>query len=210
MNNTPKLLTEAIKDENVHGLLVELGEVAIDATIMDGIMKDVPLLGSILGITKTALSIKDKLFCKKLRSFLLQIESIDEKIRTEQIERIENDPKYKTKVGENLLYIIDKCDGNEKAIYVGQLFRYYLEQKIDYNEFLRASKCVESVFAYDLKRFIVEEWDVKDIEDCGDLVASGLMTLYYLPDQQTWANVGNGTLKAKRSSIGRKIQELLS
>jgi hypothetical protein len=209
MNKLPDTLTETIKDDNFQGVITDLGETALDAVLDEGVLKEIPLIGSIFGLAKATMSIQDKLFTKKILTFLLQLKNTDPDSRKKQIEKIDSDPEYKTKVGEKLLYIIDKCEDNEKAIYLGQLFQCYIEEKINYEDFLRASKCIELTFLYDLKRFIKDKWDNMDMEEAGDLVGSGLMVAIYTPGEQTWDKVGSGSLRVKASPIGKLIQQLL-
>jgi len=210
MNNLPEKLTETIKDNNFQDVIMNLGETALDAILDEGVLKEIPLLGSFLGLARATMSIQDKLFTKKLLTFLLQLKNTDTNSRKEQIEKIETDPNYKTKVGEKLLHIIDKCEDNEKAAYIGKLFQCYIDEKIDYEDFLRSTRCVEQTFLPDLKRFIVEQWDNMEMEEAGDLVGAGLMNAIYTPGEQTWDNVGNGTLRVRASSIGKLIQKHLS
>jgi hypothetical protein len=209
MNKLPDTLTETIKDDNFQSVFTDLGETALDTVLEEGVLKEIPLIGSFFGLAKATMSIQDKLFTKKMLTFLLQLKNTDPESRKKQIEKIDSDPDYKAKVGEKLLYIIDKCEDNEKAIYLGQLFQCYIEEKINYEDFLRASKCIEFTFLYDLKKFIKDKWDNMDMEEAGDLVGSGLMVAIYTPGEQTWDNVGNGSLRVKASPIGKLIQQLL-
>jgi hypothetical protein len=201
-NKLPDLLTETIKEKNFQDVVADLGEIALDAVLNEGILRDIPLLGSFLGLSNATLSIQDKLFTKKILSFLLELKNTDVDSRRTQIEKIDRDPNYKTKVGEKLLYIIDKCEDSEKATYIGKLFRFYIEEKMTYEEFLRASKSVELTFLYDLKRFIKEKWDNMEMEEAGDLVSSGLMVAIYTPSD----GLRPSELKVIVSSIGKLIQ----
>jgi hypothetical protein len=210
MNNLSDTLSETIKDQNLQEVIADLGEAAIDSILEESLLKDLPIVGTLLGLTKATMSIQDKLFTKKILHFLFQLKNTDVDKRKRQIEKIESDSKYKTKVGEKLLYIIDKCEDSEKSIYVGKLFQCYIEEKLDYEDFLRASKCIELIFLYDLKRFIKEKWNNMDMEEAGDLVGSGLMVAIFNPGEQAWDEVGKGSLRVKASPIGKLIQQLLA
>ena len=50
MNNLPDKLIETIKDENFQDFISEIGEIAFDVVLDEGVLKEVPILGSILGI----------------------------------------------------------------------------------------------------------------------------------------------------------------
>lgn len=46
MNNLPDTLTETIKDDNFQDVITDLGETAIDAILDEGVVRNIPLLGS--------------------------------------------------------------------------------------------------------------------------------------------------------------------
>ena len=70
MIKLPDKLTETIKDDNFQDLIMDLGETAIDAVLDEGVLKEIPILGSFLGVARATMSIQDKLFTKKLLTFL--------------------------------------------------------------------------------------------------------------------------------------------
>jgi hypothetical protein len=70
--------------------------------------------GTVIGLGKTAMGIKESLFLKKIIYFISELENISATKRHEMFEKIDNSRKFRTKVGEKLLYIIDKCDDHEK------------------------------------------------------------------------------------------------
>jgi hypothetical protein len=209
MNKLSDKIEETIKDSKFQEVMVDLSEASIDAFLEEGVIKDLPVLGSIYGLAKTAISVQDKLFTKKLLNFLIQLKDTSKESRVKQIEKLESDPKYNMKVGEKLLFIIDKCEDSEKAQIIGRLFQKYLEEKLSYEDFLRASKCIDLTFIFDLRNFVNEKWDKMDIEEVGDLVGSGLLTTVYQPGLVTYDGSSKGLIKTKVSPIGKLIQELL-
>ncbi|MFV0185675.1 hypothetical protein OBK25_13270, partial [Empedobacter falsenii] len=120
-------LIQVIKDKEFQAVTKDLTEVVIDSNIAEGLLKDVPLLSTIIGTFNTVTNIKDKLFLKKILTFLYELKSISENKIEEQINKIEEDLKYRTKVGEKLLFIIDKCEDTDKASLTGLLFKSFLE-----------------------------------------------------------------------------------
>ena len=133
-------LIQVIKDKEFQAVTKDLTEVVIDSNIAEGLLKDVPLLSTIIGTFNTVTNIKDKLFLKKILTFLYELKSISENKIEEQINKIEEDLKYRTKVGEKLLFIIDKCEDTDKASLTGLLFKSFLEKKIDYGVSRRNGK----------------------------------------------------------------------
>ncbi|RBN49371.1 hypothetical protein [Flavobacterium psychrolimnae] len=208
MTNISETLTETIKDDKFQDVIVDLSETTLDTLLKDGALKDIPIIG-VVGIAKTTLTVQDKLFTKKLMVFLLQLKKTSNESRKKQIEKIEKDPEYKTKVGEKLLYIIDKCEDHEKAKYIGKLFQCFIEEKIEYENFLRASRSIELTYLGDLKRFINEKWKNMGMEEGGDLLGAGLMDAIY-SSGEAMHGASNSSLKLEVSYIGKMIQELLA
>lgn len=208
MKHLPETITKTITDKNFKSLIIDIGEISLDAIFEDGILKDIPILGTIFSATKTTLSIRDRIFTHKLISFMYQLKDVSHSQKKKQIEKIEHDSKYKTKVGEKILFILDKCEDAEKAIYIGKLFQFYLAGKIEYEIFLRATRCIEQTFLPDFERFVNEKWDNIDMRETGDLVGAGLMNPVYIPRSQNWHNGGKAAIRAKVSSIGKLVQEL--
>jgi hypothetical protein len=209
MTNISETLTETIKDDKFQDVIIDLSETTLDTLLKDGALKDIPIIGVLFGIAKTTLTVQDKLFTKKLMVFLLQLKKTSNESRKKQIEKIEKDPEYKTKVGEKLLYIIDKCEDHEKAKYIGKLFQCFIEEKIEYENFLRASRSIELTYLGDLKRFINEKWKNMGMEEGGDLLGAGLMDAIY-SSGEAMHGASNSSLKLEVSYIGKMIQELLA
>ena len=55
-------LIQVIKDKEFQAVTKDLTEVVIDSNIAEGLLKDVPLLSTIIGTFNTVTNIKDKLF----------------------------------------------------------------------------------------------------------------------------------------------------
>ncbi len=182
MSKTGEKLIEVIKEDEIHKISSELIETVIDSTLAEGILKDIPFVSTAFGIYNAVTSIQDKLFIKKLLAFLYKLKSVPKEQRVNQIIKIEDDTKYKTKVGEKLLFIINKCDDLDKSSMIGDLFKCYLENKISYDEFLTCVSCIERTPLPELMNFIDSDWDGLDTEGGGsELLAYGLMEIKIAP-----------------------------
>ena len=145
---------KVIKDENFRDLISDVNEVILDSFLKDGIIKDIPIIGVISKTINLGNSIQERLYTKKLLTFLKQLEEIDDEDRIAEINKIDNNEKYKTKVGEKLLYIIDNADDCEKAEYIGILFKFFLRQKLCYDDFIRCVNCINKINLVDLNVLI--------------------------------------------------------
>jgi hypothetical protein len=167
-------------DSNLENLGIDISELAIDNVLKDGLLKDIPIVSTIINLSRLGANVHDRLFLKKLLSFLNKIESIPSGKRKEVIKNIESSKKYRMKVGEKLLYIIDTCEDYEVSELVGFLFKAFIEEKITYDDFLKSSSVLKKLNIGDFKWFIKKGKNCYfNFDNVGDLISSGLFELYY-------------------------------
>jgi len=173
---------ETLKDTNLKNIVGDYSEVLIDSLIDDELLKEIPIVRTIINSFKFGINIKDRLFLRKIVSFLLPLTDVSEKNRKEIIESIDDSRKYRIRVGEKLLYIIDSCDDYEVAELISIVFRQYLEKNISYEEFLQVSSILKDMNMIDFETFIKSEGNISnDINDVGHLIHTGLYNIYYEP-----------------------------
>ncbi|MCU7924543.1 MAG: hypothetical protein KZQ88_17775 [Candidatus Thiodiazotropha sp. (ex Dulcina madagascariensis)] len=227
-------LEQTLKDSDLQNVTISLAEVFTDSLMKDGVAKDIPIIGSVIGLGKTAIGIKESLFLKKVIYFICEIKSIPSVQRLEMINQINNSEKFRTKVGEKLLYIIDKCDDHEKSQIIAHLFSGFLLKTMTYEEFLRASHIVSQLIIDDLKWFIDNGWEKEDswkyrdhsnyengilnIDEVGSIATTGLFEIVspeiMIRDQDDWKMtdkyiVEGAELSVCITDIGIKIKEIL-
>ena len=165
MNELKKLsnsLEDTLKDSDLQNVTTELAETFSDALLNDGLLRDIPIIGTITGLTKAAINLKDRLLIKKLIYFISELKDIETEKRNRLISTIDKSENQRIKVGEKLLYIIDKCDDHITAKYIAILFSAFLKEEITYSQFLRCSAIIQKLLFQDLEQFIQSK--VEDIE----------------------------------------------
>lgn len=164
-------LEDTIKDADLHSVTIELAETITDSLLNDGLLREIPIIGTIVGLTKVSFHMSERLLINKILSFLSEIKDIDVEKRNRLISEIENSDKKRIRVGEKLLYILDKCDDHITAKYLAIVFAAFLNQELSYSEFLRCSNIIQKLFINDLELFINTE--VPNIEMSVDSHGSG-------------------------------------
>lgn len=181
------------------------------------LINSIPVLAEISSGIKTVNNVRDYLFIDKLRLFVNELDSFSKEEIKKEMDRIDASQKYRIKVEVNLIAILDKIYENEKAEYLGKLFKAFLSKAISYEEFLRASSSIEKVFLPDLLDFIDERWDEIQIQYHNDqneesLLSAGLIKLNQivpiLPDRA--GNRDKLEMNFGISKIGKKIREILT
>lgn len=155
-------LEQTLKDSDLQNVTVDLAESISDALLNDGLLKDIPIIGTIVGLSKTVISLNDRLLIKKLIYFISELNQIDKEKRRKLITEIDNSETQKIKVGEKLLYILDKSEDHLTAKYIAILFKAFLNNEINYSFFLRCSTIIQRLLIQDLEQFIYT--DIKDIQ----------------------------------------------
>ena len=235
LNNLSKSLEHTLKNSDLQNVTIGLAEVFTGSLMEDGIAKDIPIIGTVIGLGRASIGIKESMFLKKIIYFISELKNISITKRHEMIDKIDTSGKFRTRVGEKLLYIIDKCEDHEKSQLIAILFSAFLSEKISYEEFLRASHIVDQVMLEDLKRFVTCAWEKEDgwilrledrkahltLNEAGNITTSGLVELVspevMIKEPEDWkdaeafgAHIVEGSeLTVRISDIGKKIQDIL-
>ncbi|KOY87380.1 hypothetical protein AD998_15615 [bacterium 336/3] len=145
-----KDLLKTLKTSDLKDVTKDITESGIDLLIKNEILKEIPIIKSIVGVFKLGISIKDMFFLKKLLRFLNEINDTTLEERANIINKIEQNPQYTHNLGENLILLIDKLDDLDKANIIGKLFKSVLEQRIDIITFQRICHAVNGIFIHDI------------------------------------------------------------
>ena len=156
-------MKQTLKIENLSSVK-EVGEVFLDCIFEDSILKDIPIIGTIVGATKCIKNIHDILFTKKLLAFLNGICDCDSHERQTAIEKWESYPHYRINVGETLLAMINRCDDSQKAAWLSKLFYELVLLRQKPTLFMRAEKVLSSLSVMDVFSFLsYQESFVKEL-----------------------------------------------
>lgn len=155
----------------------DIGEIMIDTVLKDGVLKDVPILGTIVGVGKCIKNVYDIRFAKKLIAFLIPIKDVPSEKRIEAIRKWEEDENYRGKVGDTLIGMIERCDDTVKATWLSKLFYELVLNRNLSRLFMRAEKTLSSLSVMDVQAFLNMSKDqychIKQ-EDCEPFIGSGL------------------------------------
>lgn len=206
----------SIVDSKLQDLSIDILEQPLDVLCQNEAVKDIPIINVCVGIVKTYYNFTDWRLSRKIIAFLSNLGEIDIEKRQEMVNKIYEDPKYKVKVGDRLLSILDKCDDKIKAICIAQLFAAYIEKKISYDDFLRTSFAVNSISLIDLQEFLAID-DKQDLDeiDCHTYANAGLVARYDINEIRALEGMPQkqymvGKLYNKYSNTGRLVKDILN
>lgn len=164
-----------IKNEKSWELVTDLTDFSIK-NILDGPLNDLPFIKYLVGIAKFGISVRDSFLIKKILKFLKETQKLEQEKKEKFKKKIETDKEYSNRVGTHLVHILDRFDHLTKAVYLAKLFCAYIDERINYNDFLRLSSSIEKSFINDLTNLdiyynrnleAVDEYILQNLYQCG-------------------------------------------
>ncbi|KAF2331492.1 hypothetical protein [Flavobacterium nitrogenifigens] len=201
MENLSTAFVDIIKDDKLQDVTKELTEFTIDSVLKDGLLKDFPVINVLTGLYSINSSIQDKLFLKKIIAFIKNLDDTTARERQEMISNIETSEEYGIKVGEKLLFLIDKCDDYSKAGIVGSLFNQVAKKNLTYDEFLLCCIIVEKCLIKDLIGFVKDYKNSYTMTNDNDLLNWGLLAIKNIKEQIIVLEVSTGGRLLKKNLI---------
>ena len=148
---TDKSISKSLVSGGGAGLLTDWGELALDQFLEEGLLKDIPLLGSLVKMYKSGANVKEFLFSKKVEKFLNKLSGASKEEVNTFNDKINSDPKFKSRVAEHLTLLLDRIDDIEKAELLAKAFSGFIKGKLTFDKFRRIARAIERCMIDDLK-----------------------------------------------------------
>lgn len=129
---------------------VEWAEIAFDAFVEDGLLKDVPIFGTLTKVVKSGMAIRDRIFLRKVHAFLCELDNASMQERDAFVRSVEREKGGKEKAGAALMLLLDKLDDIDKPELIGRIYLAKIKGQISYGEMRRYCMFVERVYLPDL------------------------------------------------------------
>lgn len=145
-------LVKSIEAKELGGLGAEYAELGLDSILDEGIVKDIPILRTLVSIAKAGLHVRDRLYIKKIIHFLIQISSPTQEQRQAFIDKYCVDTK---RFEEAIHLILQQTDNMEKPALIGKIFRACILNRINFEDALVLSSMVNKALWQDLEAMFV-------------------------------------------------------
>jgi len=155
-------MMETIKEPALSAF-VDVSEALMDTFMEEGVLKEIPIIGLVVGLGRPLLSVPDRLFLKKLGRFLSEPNQVPETARLAFADKIERGGSTQ-KVGEKILMIVDQLDDTEKASLAGQIFSACLRGMIDIDQFYILCSCIRMTRIADIDELLLNHDDVGSMD----------------------------------------------
>jgi hypothetical protein len=161
-------------------LAEEYGEAFLDSTFSDGLLKEIPVIGTVWRLGQAGFSISDRVFTRKLRKFLVSLSRVSTADRQSMACRLESEESFRGKVGERIVELLDRADSVHKPEMIARAFAAYARLSIDAAMLNRLHHAIQQLPHFELRTVRVfhdsspEERVKMSVDSLQALAAAGL------------------------------------
>lgn len=181
------------------GDLVEVGR---DAVMDDGILKDIPILSTVVGLYRIGYTIRERHEIKQLALFVAELNRgcTDESKRKQLLEKLNSDTRKSKQEIEYILVVLDNYLEYEKSQMLAKLYIAYLEGTITWAEFAEYASMVKQLIPGDLK-LLEERHMVRKQSQCAELLRLLSLGLMYQQDSPLFPDGDYTVIKNELASF---------
>lgn len=143
-------VVDVVKSESVVSLGKEYLEFGIDAALDSGALKDIPLVGTVVGLCNSFGTVKDHIFATKLIKFLNQLSEVPLHERMIMVDKLNEDDKFAGKAGTALIEILDRMESELKPELAAKCFAAYANETITYSQLRHMLHAIERVPVFEI------------------------------------------------------------
>jgi hypothetical protein len=150
MSNGPSGDREKDAANELNDLAAELGDKAIVALTAVDVIEYMPVLKIGVAASKLVSSVRDHLLMRKLDRFLRTLAELTIDERINMVRKLEEDPDYTERVGEHLIELLDRLEGQRKPKMAGAVFAAFGREDINLRMLRRLNTAIERVPPIDI------------------------------------------------------------
>ena len=205
--------------EKIGSTIGDAVEVGLDVVTHDGILKEIPLVSTVVAMFNIGKTIRDRHQILKLVSFIDKINGgiLEESERVKYQKRFRENSGFHNQELEYIMIIIDQYVGFQKPKMIAELYLAYLREEINWNEFIKYAEAVSRFLPGDENVLLYENVENISPEDTSvdsvlRLLAMGLVAQNVGIDT---VDHGDGNLELNNATgyeitvFGKKLRTIL-
>ncbi len=129
----------------------DITELGIDSLLDDGVFKDLPIVSMLVGVKNTYQNIHDRNLLKQTLTFIKQFNSgsINQEKLNKYRDMLNTDSKKAEKELGRVLIILNSTIDMEKSQMLANLYKSYINEKINWNQFCEFAEIIKMLFLND-------------------------------------------------------------
>jgi hypothetical protein len=169
LNELLPAFEHSLFDTSIADIGIEFSELGIDSILSDGILKDIPIVSTIIGFGKFAQNIHDRNLMKQTLAFINEFNrgSINPQKKERYIMEIRENPKKLEEELGRVLVLLNKNVDIIKSKFEARFYSAYVDEKIDWDRFCELSDITDRLFFSDISNLkkAYESHGVRDVAD---------------------------------------------
>ncbi len=151
IDNIGAAIVKGVCNPEAKDLAVDLGELGLGALLDESVLKEIPIIKSVIACRKTWTAIHDQLFLRKVAGFFAACPPFTDAEKETFVREHLSDSKKAKNLGDALVLILDKLDDLEKPEMLAKVFAAFVRGKIPHECFRRLASAIDIGFIEDLK-----------------------------------------------------------
>jgi hypothetical protein len=136
-------LVRTIAKNDLGNAVFGVAEVALDHNLAEGVIRDLPFVGTLANLVRAGQSISEELFIRKLVRFFEGLKDVPPEERERLLEKYPDASEEQRSLGEKLLLALERLDDTAKPALLARFFAGYIREEIDYTTFTRLASALE-------------------------------------------------------------------
>lgn len=136
-------LVRTVAKNDLGNAVFGVAEVALDQNLAEGVIRDIPFVGTLANLVRARQSISEELFIRKLVRFLDGLKDVPPEERQRLLEKYPDASEEQRALGEKLLLALERLDDTAKPTLLARFFAAYIREEIDYTTFTRLAGALE-------------------------------------------------------------------
>lgn len=143
-------LKDSLFNDDVKDLSTDISELAIDTMMSEGVLKEIPIIKSIIALSKTGMAIRERNLLKQTIFFIqgLNEGNISQEKRKKYLDRLSNVDIAEKELG-RVLYLLDGQIENMQSKILGRMYLAYVKEKINWIKFCELAEANRRMFVSD-------------------------------------------------------------
>ena len=165
---------------------IDLLELGVDSVMNDGILREIPIVSTLVGASKLIIKIREYNFLKQTFTFIEAVRSGS--ISPEELkryhERLETNPKRVKEELSRVLVFLDRFTDEKKSRLLALIYLALVREQVSWDDFFELSEIVDRLFSSDIQLLEKLDFDSETIiqregnHAAERLIAIGLLTNY--------------------------------
>ncbi len=139
-----RVLPDAMRSSHLHEVIAAFSDASAGSCGVP------PLATAVLSLIRTAATIRDAIYAKKVVMFLSPIDEVDESERDEFFETLEADEQQWHRFQVTVFTLIDECDDIGKSLIMGRMMKAVLQKAIALDTATRICYMINRSYIADL------------------------------------------------------------